>query len=79
MIMSICMLILINNDSRTQDYYPLKIGNRWDYVSLHFDPINLEVDSSFSSVKVIGDSLFPNGELYYILDNYDITGGKCSC
>lgn len=73
---SICVLIFFNIESRTQDYYPLQIGNRWDYLSLHFDPITFEVDSSYFSVKIIGDSLFPNGELYYIIDSNDLTGGK---
>ncbi len=75
-LVSIYVLILFNNESRTQDYYPLQIGNRWDYLSLHFDPITYEVDSSYFSVEINGDSLFPNGEMYYIIDNYDITGGK---
>ena len=76
MLASICVLILFNNESRTQDYYPLQIGNRWDYIDLHFDPITFEVDTSYFSVEIIGNSLFPNGELYYIFNSYDITGGK---
>ncbi len=75
--LKISLLIFILSISvSAQNYYPLNIGNRWDYQSLHFDPITFEVDTSYFSVKVIGDSLFPNGELYYVLDRHDLTGGK---
>ena len=71
-----CLLLLSFQTSFAQDYYPLQIGNRWDYLHTTFDPWTLEIDTSYYSVEVIGDSLFPNSQTYFVLSNYDLTQGK---
>lgn len=55
-----------------QDYYPLEVGNRWDYIS--YDQLNTYQINY--SVNVVGDSLMPNGKNYFVLDNSDPTGNK---
>jgi hypothetical protein len=59
----------------TQDYYPLSIGNRWDYKR---SISNMEYIQGVDtiSVEVIGDSLFSNGQTYYVLNHWDLTGGR---
>lgn len=60
-----------------QEYYPLQIGNRWDFVEIKFNPITWTNDTSYVEFKMSGDSLFPNGNTYFIIENYDLTlGGK---
>jgi hypothetical protein len=55
-----------------QDYYPLKPGNRWDYlVTFSNNPATYVY-----SVKVVGDSTFRNGKKYFILDRQDNAGGR---
>jgi hypothetical protein len=55
------------------DYYPLGMNNEWFYRSVGL-PL---VDSTIStSVRVVGDTLLPNGHHYSILNHADIMGGK---
>ena len=58
-----------------QKYYPLEIGNRWDYKTFYFDYYGGNLDSSFHSVEVIGDTLFSNGKNYSVFSSYDLIGG----
>ncbi|MBP9211669.1 MAG: T9SS type A sorting domain-containing protein [Bacteroidetes bacterium] len=44
-------------------YYPLAVGNRWYY------------DSSSVPVRVVKDTLMPNGRTYAVLDRSDQAGG----
>ncbi|NUN69160.1 MAG: T9SS type A sorting domain-containing protein [Bacteroidetes bacterium] len=44
-------------------YYPLTVGNRWYY------------DSSSVPVRVVNDTLMPNGRIYTVLDRSDRAGG----
>ena len=53
----------------SQDYYPLGVGNSWYYRSIYEAPGDSTI---FSSFRVIGDSLFPNGHRYFVLDSVDI-------
>jgi len=54
-----------------QDYYPLQIGNEWFYRSVG------SLDSTIAvSVRVVGDSLFSNGQRYFVLNHDDIMGQR---
>ena len=60
-----------------QDYYPLEIGNQWNYNHLEFDPNvknGLYLDDTLI-VKVIKDTIL-NNHHYFVLDNNDLSGGK---
>ncbi|MFZ1289463.1 MAG: T9SS type A sorting domain-containing protein [Melioribacteraceae bacterium] len=46
-----------------QSYFPLEIGNRWDYKT---SGLGNEVDTF--SVNIVGDTLMPNGQNYFVLD-----------
>ena len=58
-----------------QEYYPLEIGNRWDYERSFsewgFPPV---IDTFV--VEVADDSVFNNGKTYFILNHYDLAVGK---
>jgi hypothetical protein len=58
----------------TQDYYTLNIGNRWDYKTVYWDYYS-GLDSSYHTVEVIGDTVLPNGQNYYVLSTYDLIWG----
>jgi len=47
----------------TTDWYPLHIGDKWEYYSRYFGS---------NYVEVIGDTLMPNGKTYFILDNANL-------
>jgi len=55
-----------------QDYYPLEIGNRWDYEVFSSN----SKTSTYASVEIVSDSLFSNGKTYFVLSDYDLTGGR---
>ena len=55
-----------------QDYYPLEIGNRWDYEIFSSG----SKVSTYGSIEVLSDSLFPNGKTYYVLSDYDLSEGR---
>jgi hypothetical protein len=44
----------------TTDWYPLHIGDKWEYYGQGF---------GYSQVEVIGDTLMPNGKTYYIFSD----------
>jgi hypothetical protein len=57
----------------THDYYPLTLNNEWFYRSVGL-PLN---DSTIvGSVRVVGDTLLPNGHRYFVLSQADIMGAK---
>jgi hypothetical protein len=60
-----------------QDYYPLEVGNQWNYSHMEFDP-NVEnglyLDDTLI-IKVIKDTILNNNH-YFVLDNFDLSGGK---
>lgn len=49
-------------------YYPLHIGDRWQYRHWHTVDDHMEV-AYYSQRKVTGDTLMPNGNWYYIIDH----------
>jgi hypothetical protein len=53
-------------------YYPLALGNEWFYRSITSPP----GDSTIWGVRVIGDTLLPNGHLYFVLNGNDIMGSR---
>jgi hypothetical protein len=54
-------------------YYPLAKGNEWSYRSVGLPP----ADSTISrTVRVVGDTLSPDGHRYSILDQEDVMGGR---
>jgi hypothetical protein len=69
------ILIFITTNLTAQDYYPLEIGNRWDYERSYWVPGYPQEIDTFS-VEVIDDSLFSNGKTYYVLNRSDLTGGR---
>jgi hypothetical protein len=56
-----------------QDYYPLQINNRWDFLEVHFDPNSGTTDSAYSTFQIVSDSVFPNGQQYFVINGYDLT------
>ena len=64
--------MLITTNLTAQDYYPLEIGNRWDYITHSWDYGGGGIDSSYHSVEVIGDSLLPNNKQYFVLSRDDL-------
>jgi hypothetical protein len=44
----------------TTDWYPLHIGDKWEYYGKGF---------GYSQVEIIGDTLMPNGKTYYIFSD----------
>jgi len=69
------ILIFVTTNLTAQDYYPLENGNRWDYERTYW-PYGYPQEIDTFSVKVIDDSLFLNGETYYVLNRPDLTGGR---
>jgi hypothetical protein len=55
------------------DYYPLAMNNEWFYRSVGLPRSDSTISSS---VRVVGDTLLPNGHHYSILNHADIMGGK---
>ena len=59
--------------SYSQNFYPLEINNRWDYSRSIWESGSYSSSDSFS-VKVIGDTLMPNNQTYYILSRNEVSG-----
>ncbi len=70
------LFILISSVlSYSQSYYPLEIGNQWVYRDSSYDNFGFsQVDTSV--VKVVGDTLFPNGHTNFVLDSYEFVYAK---
>lgn len=47
-------------------FYPLKVGNRWEYRVLSYEAEPIP-DTSYYSKEIIGDTLLPNGINYFIV------------
>jgi hypothetical protein len=56
-------LLIASSLSFAQSYFPLEVGNRWDYKESSWGN---EVDTI--SVNVVADTLMPNGQRYFVLD-----------
>jgi len=71
-------LIFIANVVYSQEYYPLKIGNKWFYrvsASTYPNPYDPSKDDT-SYVQVLSDTLLINGNKYYTLSSNDVAGGR---
>jgi hypothetical protein len=68
----ICLLLLVpaTFPVEAQSFYPLGIGNRWNYQRWEQG----KSDTSFTCV--LRDSLFPDGFRYYVLSKDDLFGGR---
>lgn len=58
---------LAQADSTLLDYYPLQIGNRWEYEDKFEDFQKDTTIFKYFSVEVIGDTLLPNQKRYQVL------------
>lgn len=67
----ILYLIIFTSLCCGQKYYPLEIGNRWDYVRMNWG----ETEKDTFSVIVIADTIMTNGIKYYKLSK-DFGAGK---
>ena len=67
-------LISAQTDTLTEalKYYPLQNGNYWEYANYSYQIIPYEVDSSFHSLEVTGDTLLSNNRSYKILTKKNI-------
>ena len=70
-----CLLIISSLhsqiDSTALSFYPLNIGNYWEYELIFIDP-SWTWEYSYESKEVIGDTLMPNGKLYYVIETKSI-------
>lgn len=65
---------LLNGTSLAQLFYPLQIGNRWDYAV--YEGIAPRTFSHYQSIRVIGTLTPSNGMTYYQLSYPDLPGGN---
>jgi len=72
LVLAICMTFTENLVS--QAFYPLKVGNRWDYSfsQRNFPPNPPDTTYSYS-VLVTGQRILPNGKPYFELSRNDLT------
>ncbi len=76
----ILLLVIIANfaiaqtDTLTEalKYYPLQTGNYWEYVAYSYEIIPYNVDSSFYSLEVTGDTTLSNNKLYKVITHKNI-------
>ena len=67
--------IILDASNSINSFYPLQIGNRWDYSSYYTNyQGQSETDSLF--VAVIKDTIMPNSKKYFVLNYQDFAGGK---
>lgn len=64
---------LVNGISLAQLFYPLQVGNRWDYAV--YDGISPRTFSHYQSVSVNGTFTPSNGMTYYQFSRPDLPGG----
>lgn len=62
--------VIVNAQIDTTDWYPLHIGDTWEYYGQGF---------GYSQVEVIGDTLMPNGKTYFILTLQDRKYQRVDC
>ena len=59
--------VVAQSDSTLIEYYPLQIGNRWEYEDKFEDFQKDTTTLSYFTVEVIGDTMMPNQKRYQIL------------
>lgn len=52
-------------------YYPLHIGNIWEYEEVVYDDM-LPVSTTYLRIRVIGDTLMPNAHTYRVLEYHKL-------
>ncbi len=67
--------IILNASNSLDSFYPLQIGNRWDYSGFYTDYQGYSETDSFT-VAVINDTIMPNSKKYFVLNHQDFAGGK---
>ena len=60
------------NVNTAVDVFPLAVGNSWYYLIYHFNENPFRI--SRYTIRVVRDSVMPNGKLYYVLDSADMFG-----
>ncbi len=59
----------VSAQNGSNDWYPLAIGNYWEYVSQNIDdPLSVVV---YSAKKVISEIVAPNNKHYFIIESYN--------
>ena len=53
-------------------YYPLHIGNIWEYEEVEYDEFMLPVSTDYFRIRVIGDTLMPNAHIYNVLEYHKL-------
>jgi len=59
-------LLLICNSTYAQNWFPLEIGNRWDYI-VHADGGALGETFDTLAIEIVGQQTLPNGLEYFVL------------
>jgi hypothetical protein len=62
-IWSTFQLLSYHTIASSRDFYPLEVGNRWNY-HLTYTEYYTIVDTGNVEIRVIGDTLMPNGRVY---------------
>lgn len=66
------ILVALSIQLNAQTSFPLALGNTWHY-SINYYTLTPTPAVSYT-VRVVGDSLMPNGKQYWILDPFDMFG-----
>jgi hypothetical protein len=70
------LYVLLNYDLSSQQYYPLEVGNRWDYeYSFGQAPVIGPFTHGTYSIFVVKDTICTNGKKYFKLSRNDIIWG----
>lgn len=58
----------------SQNYFPLEIGNKWEFSVLDWDPTVPYSRTDTITIEVIKDTVMPNNIKYFVLNSYLILG-----
>jgi hypothetical protein len=68
-----CLFILSNQYLSSQEYYPLQVGNRWDYFFSHTEhPIIGPYKYDSVSIQIVKDTICSNGKRYFVMNRKDL-------
>jgi len=65
----ISFILLLDVQYKAQDYFPLEIGNRWDYFVEYWDP-GVSYWTDTVQMNIIGDTVLSNGNEYFVMNRY---------
>ena len=68
-------LLILTNSLYGQNYFPLEIGNRWDYLVTD-QPMTQFPTTHNLTVEVVGNIQMPNGKEYFVTSNFGFLGSK---